>query len=202
MKAASIRVLAAIFAPTVSVAFFAFAAPAVAVPITYSIKGIGSGTLDGTSFTDDLVSITIAGDTNNIVSLTSSVSKNAGPTTVSVAGVGTDTLPNIVDFVDRFPDEEFFGTPTGSPFWEIDDSAFATYNLDTSIGPVSGPPFLSKTPTVTGSGGNFDLSVMGTSTFEADVVPLPATLPLFATGLGAFGLLGWRRKRKSRVGGI
>ena len=26
-------------------------------------------------------------------------------------------------------------------------------------------------------------------------VPLPATLPLFATGLGALGLLGWRRKK-------
>jgi probable HAF family extracellular repeat protein len=27
--------------------------------------------------------------------------------------------------------------------------------------------------------------------------PLPAALPLFATGLGALGLFGWRRKRKS-----
>jgi hypothetical protein len=27
--------------------------------------------------------------------------------------------------------------------------------------------------------------------------PLPAALPLFATGLGALGLLGWRRKRKA-----
>jgi hypothetical protein len=26
--------------------------------------------------------------------------------------------------------------------------------------------------------------------------PLPAALPLFATGLGVLGLLGWRRKRK------
>jgi hypothetical protein len=26
-------------------------------------------------------------------------------------------------------------------------------------------------------------------------IPLPAALPLFATGLGALGLLGWRRKR-------
>ena len=30
-------------------------------------------------------------------------------------------------------------------------------------------------------------------------VPLPAALPLFATGLGAFGLLSWRRKRKSAL---
>ena len=29
--------------------------------------------------------------------------------------------------------------------------------------------------------------------------PLPAALPLFATGLGALGLLGWRRKRKAQV---
>jgi hypothetical protein len=29
--------------------------------------------------------------------------------------------------------------------------------------------------------------------------PLPAALPLFATGLGALGLLGWRRKRKTQA---
>jgi hypothetical protein len=38
---------------------------------------------------------------------------------------------------------------------------------------------------------NFAFSLSG------DVVPLPATLPLFATGLAWLGLLGWRRKRKA-----
>ena len=39
-------------------------------------------------------------------------------------------------------------------------------------------------------------------TFTLDIVaptatPLPAALPVFATGLGAVGLFGWRRKRKA-----
>ena len=34
-------------------------------------------------------------------------------------------------------------------------------------------------------------------TLEIGSTPLPATLPLFATGRGALGLIGWRRKKKS-----
>jgi hypothetical protein len=35
--------------------------------------------------------------------------------------------------------------------------------------------------------------------FSIAQTPLPAALPLFATGLGAMGLLGWRRKRKAQA---
>ena len=38
-----------------------------------------------------------------------------------------------------------------------------------------------------------DISISG----GTSVVPLPATLPLFASGLGALGLLGWRRRKKA-----
>jgi hypothetical protein len=41
---------------------------------------------------------------------------------------------------------------------------------------------------------NFSFSLEGVSP-----TPLPAALPLFASGLGAFGLLKWRRKRKTPV---
>src|SRR4029078_2988664 len=34
---------------------------------------------------------------------------------------------------------------------------------------------------------------------QFDATPLPAALPLFATGLGALGLIGWRRKRQAAV---
>ena len=43
---------------------------------------------------------------------------------------------------------------------------------------------LSSSSTIVGRGGQ-------------NPAPLPAALPLFATGLGAMGLLGWRRKRKN-----
>jgi PEP-CTERM motif len=42
-------------------------------------------------------------------------------------------------------------------------------------------------------------NAVGTITASPATVPLPSTLPLFATGLGVLGLLGWRRKRKAAV---
>jgi hypothetical protein len=40
---------------------------------------------------------------------------------------------------------------------------------------------------------------VGTWTLTETVTPIPATLPLFATGIGSLGLLGWRRKRKTQA---
>ena len=40
-------------------------------------------------------------------------------------------------------------------------------------------------------------AAVGSPDITVTPTPLPAALPLFATGLGALGLLGWRRKRKA-----
>ena len=37
--------------------------------------------------------------------------------------------------------------------------------------------------------------ILGSGATFTPVVPIPATLPLFATGLAGLGLLGWRRKK-------
>lgn len=47
-------------------------------------------------------------------------------------------------------------------------------------------------------GGNGTFS--GTMTpITAETTPLPAALPLFASGLGGFGLLGWRRRKRKKA---
>jgi hypothetical protein len=49
------------------------------------------------------------------------------------------------------------------------------------------------------TGGGWGSNVLLHSLTAVSAVPLPAALPLFATGLGALGLLGWRRKRKAQA---
>ena len=42
-----------------------------------------------------------------------------------------------------------------------------------------------------------DLQLQVTLPDNLSITPLPAALPLFATGVGILGLLGWHRRRKS-----
>jgi hypothetical protein len=109
--------------------------------------------------------------------LLATVSVNGNPL-ISLTGV-SDGTPIIYNFTQSVPSFGF-GLFTGNGSFPVDYFYFA------GCAPCSG----------VGWSGDFKV------TYTYDVaaipeVPLPATLPLFATGLGVLGLLGWRRKRKA-----
>ena len=98
-------------------------------------------------------------------------------------------------------------TPPPAPFSLqlvncLDGSFACTVNFffsPTIPGPFLGPSTFLFTQ-IDQSGFNTEqhsatLTLIGTGVAVAET-PLPAALPLFATGLGALGLMTWRRKRK------
>ncbi len=88
------------------------------------------------------------------------------------------------------------GLPWNSASWagekpvtNIGTGAQWIWPSDSNSSPYGGPP---------GNGywGCQNCYVDFSTEISPTATPLPAALPLFATGLGAMGLLGWRRKRK------
>ena len=129
-----------------------------------------------------------------------------GPYTVTTSGDVTTYGPSFTSFTvtgsvtDTFAGGTLFGTFTDSG---TVSGGVSTGTLDLIITGGTGA-YLGYTGTetetamVTDATGAFSGTGTGSLTFTASVAtPLPAALPLFATGLGAFGLLGWRRKRKA-----
>jgi hypothetical protein len=75
-----------------------------------------------------------------------------------------------------------------------------TYLAECGFGgcPISPTWFESSGNAAINAGAVFSDTDYSTFVLSAtSATPLPAALPLFATGLGALGLIGWRRKRKA-----
>jgi hypothetical protein len=172
-----------------------------ASPVTYTESATVTGSLNGTSFpSGEVLTLTGTGNTTNITNDGAGTFFNnvtaSFTLSVSVGGVGSGT------FTDAF---HVFSNQTGvvagfsdSAVTDVLDTlnaAFASYDLSTSIGPLTGPSFHGTGPFPT-SAGPLILSAAGNATW-ASAVPIPSALPLFATGLAGLVLLGWRRKRKA-----
>jgi hypothetical protein len=146
---------------------------------------------------------------------TSTTNRGIESANISISGfpgvfttvIGQDSGPPPITFPPAPPDEfEWFvairqSGPLNSPRMGI---VFLVESLDAgnSIGGILGP-------IVDGNYINPPVDcVTGTCTHSADMLtgslapapaqtPLPAALPLFASGLGVLGLLGWRRKKNA-----
>ena len=110
--------------------------------------------------------------------------------------------------LDQNNQEQFIYTNTLSDWLALYDDVVLDTFLDAFIGSISFG-IGSGTPSQTGYvddvnfSSNFaalDEQITINADFESDVqvsaVPLPAALPLYATGLGLMGFLGWRKRRK------
>jgi hypothetical protein len=84
-------------------------------------------------------------------------------------------------------------TPDVNTFATWEDNTIGASGFEAQSGGLDGRgPLQVNGPATLGA---FD--VLGHNLGHNIETPLPAALQLFATGLGALGLLGWRRKRKA-----
>ena len=134
---------------------------------------------------------------------------SAGGTTTGLGSIGSNLLSTAP--FDYTTVMVFTGTTNGIISGIIDhDDGASLYDGPGYSNPVMlAPGPVVATPTPYGPfSGNWQLIYVESNGLPAvldfevtrgnsDTTPLPAALPLFASGLGALGLVGWRRKRKS-----
>jgi len=163
----------------------------------YSINNAGGWTFSGSTYFALGNGATPETSTNGAIYLNEPT--GAGTTVVGLDITKTYTL-SFTYWGDNRPGEEY--------------SLFVTVNgvlkdtiIDTVLAAGANPGTVVTIPGLTTDGaGNLTLLFTQGTSHEASPIfdnvtisetPIPAALPLFATGLGAFGLLGWRRKRKN-----
>jgi hypothetical protein len=177
------------------------AGAAKAVPITMTEQATASGFLDGSTFTNALVTVMFFGDTANVITLEPGVLGISGTGTATVAGIGTDTFSDTlqvylyasggrVGFEDN-------SASSSSVVLETDNSGTNGWGLTTSIGPLTGPSFIATSESNSMVNGTFGiLSVSGnTSTFTATVGAVPEPGSFLMLGVGIAGIAGSRIQR-------
>ena len=183
-------------------AFATSSLAAYADTITYTESAIGSGSLGKTDFTNALVTITATGDTGNVVDKGGGLFVIILPVELTVQGLGSTMFTDIIQFVSNNGSQVAgVGDNTdGLGLLFTNNSAFATYNLQTGIGPISGAAAFNPGASYNTADGAFVTTSFGTSTFEAveasSTVPEPSTIAMFGTGL--LGLAGAARRKVLR----
>jgi PEP-CTERM motif-containing protein len=193
----------------------AFFTGAAAEPITFIFTGMGSGSLNGTAFSSSAFTITGHADTL-------ARSSDAGPGVYYTDHLTADIdIAGLGDFAFLTPTRTFVNTgasivgfsragASGLDLYDgPQDSALATWDMLSAIGPISGSAQIQQWMGVEGSdepvltsGGELIMND-GTSdaTFEATVgiaaIPEPETYSMLLAGMGLIGFIARRRRRRS-----
>ena len=133
----------------------------------------------------------------------------------SIPGTGGTTPAGVLGFGAVFSDVDLAGTSitfttTAGATGTLPVPTFSGNQTFSFLGILLGPGegLITGVRIVTGTtalgpneSASVDLVVMDDFLYAEpqSTVPLPAALPLFATGLGALGLIGWWRKRKAQA---
>lgn len=173
---------------------------AFAGPITYTESATGSGMLGNSSFTDALITLSFTGNTANVTCDTGLCINDAGPGVVSltVAGLGTATfLDDVLVFDNQgVAVAGFLDATVALDILDTHNPAFATYDLTTAIGPLTGSSIINSGTDFFTTDGTFVINSAGDATFTATTsapIPEPSTLVLFGTSM--LGLAGIVRRK-------
>jgi hypothetical protein len=178
----------------------------------YTFTGSASGIINGVGFQDATLTVTATEDVSDITFTTPSYSLDipGGVSSFTLSGIGSGTFTDETYVFDNADGVAGFGDDGASHCCDIiqmydsliGSTAFATYNLASSIGPLGPEPSDPSTGDWIGlntSLGSFTVTSYENVIFDAKVgaVPEPQTLPLL--GIGMVGLVFLRmRKLHSR----
>jgi hypothetical protein len=143
--------------------------------VTYTEHAIGSGQLGLASFALQPITLTLTGDTDAITQPSPGLYVELGIVILSVDGVGTAEFTDVVQVVsNQGAQNAGFGDHTNRfAILFTGSSAFTSYNLQYTFGPVTGATIFNPGVSFNTSAGGFRIdSLIGLSTFTA-AVPVP-----------------------------
>jgi hypothetical protein len=174
--------------------------------IVVTETAIGSGSLGGTNFTNQLITMTSTYDTSAVAMTSTGFFRVANTSaSVTVAGIGTGSFSGSTTTFDNQtfspPAAGIADVATNASILDTFNNAFASYDLKSAIGPITGPAFINSGQSFATSAGAFIItSVPGNVTYTAappTTVPEPST---FAQA-GIFGVMGltgvWLRRKRA-----